>query len=140
MPDRPQTPSAAPSPAPQIQAPQTPAYAERRDPEKAHESGPAPASTKKDSLKSVMPAGEASDRNPPQTRPASSNGGTSAAEDTTRTAGYVVDLSVGNEPPPGPPVAKDPALLKGADQPAASPAPSPKQGTPKTSREPGRRA
>jgi len=92
----------------------------------AEHAGPAPASTAKDPLKGLMPSGEATDRNPPQPRAASSSGGTSAAEDTTRTAGYVADLSITNEPPPGPPVPKDPALLAGADQ---VPAP-PGRGTP----------
>ena len=96
---------------------------ERTDPASA---GPAPASTAKDPLKALMPSGEATGRNPPQPRSASAHGGTSAAEDTTRTAGYVVDFSVSNEPPPGPPIPKDPALLARSDQ---VPAP-PNRGTP----------
>jgi hypothetical protein len=85
--------------------------------------GTAPAAPKKDPLKVVMPAGESGDLNPPGLREATKSGGTSGAEDTPRTAGYVVDLHTRNEPPPGPPLPKDPALLAGAEDSPTPPKP-----------------
>lgn len=68
-----------------------------------------------DSLKSHMPAGELGVRNPPGLILSTASGGTSKAEDTTRAAGYVADLTKANEPPPGPPVAKEPANFAGPE-------------------------
>lgn len=70
-----------------------------------------------------MPANEADPRNPVEARPASESGGASGAEDTTRAAGYVVDLLAVNEPPPGPPVSRDPAQLALPDARPAPPRP-----------------
>lgn len=88
-----------------------------------------------DSLKSHMPAGELGVRNPPGLILSTASGGTSKAEDTTRAAGYVADLTKTNEPPPGPPVAKEPSNFAGPEAetvppvkraPASVPGPGPK--------------
>jgi hypothetical protein len=68
-----------------------------------------------DSLKSQMPAGELGVRNLPIEVTSTASGGTSKAEDTTRAAGYVVDLTRTNEPPPGPPIAKEPSNFVGPE-------------------------
>jgi hypothetical protein len=81
----------------------------------------------RDPLKTVMPAGETGSRNPPKPRTATASGGTSGAEDTTRAAGYVADLASKPEAPPGPPVAKDPALTTRPEKP---PAPAPEDARP----------
>ena len=97
-----------------------------RQPEKPRPtSGTRDASLPKDSLKLLMPAGEDTVRNPSSARPATANSGTSGAEDTTRTAGYVVDLETKSEPPPGPPVKLDPAQLDGPEAVTAPPKKSP---------------
>ncbi len=84
---------------------------------------PPSAASPGDSLKALMPAGEAGPRNPVAPRPASESGGASGAEDTTRAAGYVVDFLAVNEPPPGPPVSRDPAQLALPDARPAPPRP-----------------
>ena len=68
-----------------------------------------------DSLKTQMPAGELGVRNPPGLILSTASGGTSKAEDTTRSAGYVADLTKTNEPPPGPPIAKEPSNFAGPE-------------------------
>lgn len=68
-----------------------------------------------DSLKVIMPAGEVGSRNPPHSRLATESGGTSGAEDTSRAAGYVADLTAVRDSPPGPPVQLDKAQLAGPD-------------------------
>jgi hypothetical protein len=80
-----------------------------------------------DPLKTMMPAGESGSRNPTRNRQATASGGTSGAEDTTRTAGYVADLASNSEAPPGPPVAKDPAMTT---RPEKAPDPAPKEARP----------
>src|SRR5262245_18167927 len=88
---------------------------------------PGPGAPRKaDPLKTLMPSGEVGSRNPPKVRTATASGGTSGAEDSTRAAGYVVDLAKTNDPPPGPPPRRDPALFKGGQPaPGASAGPIP---------------
>ena len=57
------------------------------------------------------PAGIAGDRYVPASRFATSSGGTSGAEDTTRAAGYTADLTVRPVRPPGPRLLSDPILF-----------------------------
>jgi hypothetical protein len=90
-----------------------------------------------DPLKTVMPAGEAGARNPPRRRTATESGGTSGAEDTTRAAGYVADLASAPEAPPGPPVAKDPAMTTRPEQ---APEPAPADSRPSPASAVGKRA
>jgi hypothetical protein len=87
----------------------------------------------KDAMKVVMPAGEIGPRNPTKLRPATASGGTSGAEDTTRAAGYVTDMTLPREAPPGPPVQVDPASLVGPEGTAPPPEP-PKGDTAKPSK------
>ncbi len=68
-----------------------------------------------DSLKTQMPSGELGVRNLPGDVLSTASGGTSKAEDTTRAAGYVADLTKSNEPPPGPPIAKEPSNYAGPE-------------------------
>jgi len=76
---------------------------------------PAPAKAPVDSLKTLMPAGELGSRNDPSPVLASRSGGTSKAEDTSRAAGYVADLTQPNVAPPGPPIAKAAENFEGLD-------------------------
>jgi hypothetical protein len=48
------------------------------------------------------------------TRASTSHGGQGGSEDSTRAAGYIVDLHAVVDRPPGPEIAKDPRLLDGA--------------------------
>ena len=72
--------------------------------------GPAPYP-----LRLVKSSGEESVGKPPAGRLATPSGGTSGAEDTTRTAGYVADLSKAPAVPPGPPVAREATELEGPE-------------------------
>lgn len=101
-------------------------------------------SAPKDSMKEVMPAGESGSRNPPRTRPSTGSGGTSGAEDTTRTAGYVADFARPQDVGPGGPAEPMPTYLdapegpprdaagkpdpKRAPKPAPKPPPAPGKG------------
>jgi hypothetical protein len=87
-------PSASPSAPPKDPASATPRVAAPKDP-----------------IKEVMPAGEKGPRNPPKTRPATGSGGTSGAEDTTRTAGYVADFARTRDVGPGGPAEPMPTYL-----------------------------
>ena len=78
-----------------------------------------------DSLKLEMPSGELGVRNPPGDVLSTASGGTSKAEDTTRAAGYVADLTRVNEPPPGPPIAKEPSNFAGPESTTPPPVPRP---------------
>ena len=81
----------------------------------ARPAAPTPAKPPVDSLKTVMPAGELGSRNDPSTVLASRSGGTSKAEDTSRAAGYVADLTQENVAPPGPPITKSAENFEGLD-------------------------
>ena len=114
-----QTRKLARPPVPATRVP-TPAV----DAAKAAVSGPGA-----DSLQTQMPAGELGVRNPPGDVLSTASGGTSKAEDTTRAAGYVADLTKTNEPPPGPPIAKEPSNFAGPE--STTPPPVRIQPTPK---------
>jgi hypothetical protein len=94
-------PSAAPSTRPPDPAGSTPRVAAPKDP-----------------IKEVMPAGETGPRNPPKTRASTGAGGTSGAEDTTRTAGYVADFARSRDVGPGGPAEPMPTYL---DSPEGAP-------------------
>lgn len=100
------------------------------DPEKPKP--PLPTATGADTLKTQMPAGEVGVRNPPGVTLASDSGGTSKAEDTSRAAGYVADLTKPNAAPPGPPVEKSPENFAGQTGAATSPGQKPAKATPNT--------
>lgn len=85
-----------------------------------------------DALKTQMPTGEVGVRNPPGLTLASGSGGTSKAEDTSRAAGYVADLTKANEPPPGPPIAKSPENFAGQTGTPPTPGEVPAKATPNT--------
>lgn len=124
----PHRPSGPNAPKPRVAQPSASAPASVTPPTdaaKAAASGP-PG----DSLKTHMPAGEIGVRNAPGAVSSTASGGTSKAEDTSRTAGYVADLTQTNVPPPGPPIAKEPANFVGPE----GIAPPPVRGTAK---EPG---
>lgn len=72
-----------------------------------------PTPPNEDPLKLEMPTGEVGVRNKPGIAFASDSGGTSKAEDTSRAAGYVADLTRTNDPPPGPPIEKSPESFAG---------------------------
>jgi hypothetical protein len=72
---------------------------------------------KPDALAPSMRRGE---QLPAPLRAAGSHGGQSGAEDSTRTAGYVVDFETKNARPPGPTIGSDPRLLDGSQQPDAT--------------------
>ncbi len=89
-----------------------------------------PNTKKRDDDRKPAPAapktvGETAVRKPHEERMATESGGTSGAEDTTRLAGYVADISKTNEPPPGPPVPKDAALTPPPEK--TPPPPPPKK-------------
>ena len=66
-------------------------------------------------LRLVTGPGEESVGKPPTRQLSTPSGGTSGAGDSTRTAGYVADLSKPNVPPPGPPVVIEPTELAGPE-------------------------
>ncbi len=124
-----------PPPHPPVKPPEK---AEKK-PEKAAPPEPHPSATTPsvpptgpDTLKSQMPTGEAGVRNPPGFTRASESGGTSKAEDTSRAAGYVADLTKANDAPPGPPVGKTPENFAGQTGAAPTPGKRPAKPTPNT--------
>ena len=93
-------PSAAPSERPPSAAASTPKAPGAADP-----------------IKELMPAGEKGSRNPTKTRPSTGSGGTSGAEDTTRTAGYVADFARPRDEGPGGPAKPMPTYMDSPEGP-----------------------
>ena len=86
----------------------------------------------KDVLKTQMPTGEVGVRNQPGATLASASGGTSKAEDTSRAAGYVADLTKPNAAPPGPPIEKTAENFAGQSGNTPAPGKRPEKATPNT--------
>jgi hypothetical protein len=78
-----------------------------------------------DPLQLHMPADESVTRDHTEERAATASGGTSGAEDSTRAAGYVADLTARPEPAPGPPIPKNPSNFVGPEREAPAPGATP---------------
>ena len=138
-PDERKAPLPPPPPRPPAKLPEDPDKAKKSEKAVVVEVLPSattpsvpPGPSGPDALKTQMPTGEVGVRNPPGLTLASGSGGTSKAEDTSRAAGYVADLTKANEPPPGPPIAKSPENFAGQTGTTPTPGEVPAKATPNT--------